>query len=206
MSNDDPTNPEAPRQTPPPPPPGYGNAGPFGGHMPAAPQYGDAMPSYSPTPSGPVTRPKSMDLAVRLMQAGGALSILSLLSVFFMQGSLKESVAKQMRDADPSVTQSTIDAAITVGLAIGVVIGLIGAGLWFWMAAANGKGRSWARILATVFFAISLLMTVLSFGSAQSALSRILGLVSLAIGAAAIFFMYQKESTAYYNAVSGPRR
>lgn len=205
MSNYDPNNPEPPRQSPPPPPPADGNAGPFGGHMPAAPQYG-GMPSYSPVPSGPVTRPKSMDLAVRLMQAGGVLSLLSLVSVFLMQDSLKETVAKQMRDADASVTQSQIDAAITLGLALGVVMGLIGAGLWFWMAAANGKGRSWARVLATVFFAISLLLTVLSFGSAQSALSRILGLVSLAIGAAAIFFMYQKESTAYYNAVSGPRR
>lgn len=206
MSNYDPTNPEAPRQNPPPPPPAYGNAGPVGAGLPPAPQYGNAMPSYSPVPTGPITRPKSMDLAVRLMQAGGVLSILSLLSVFLMQGSLKESVAKQMRDADPSVSQSTIDAAITVGIAIGVVMGLIGAALWFWMAAANGKGRSWARIVATVFFAISLLMTVLSFGSAQSVLSRVLGLLSLAIGAAAIFFMYQKESTAYYNAVSGPRR
>ena len=38
-----------------------------------------------------------------------------------------------------------------------VVVGLIGIALWIWMAQMNKRGRNWARITSTVFFALDTL-------------------------------------------------
>jgi len=38
-----------------------------------------------------------------------------------------------------------------------VVFGLAGVALWVWMARANGRGRSWARVVAMVLFGLATL-------------------------------------------------
>ena len=71
------------------------------------------------------------------------------------------------------------------------------------MAVMNGKGKSWARILSTVFFLLSLVMTLPGLvrgGAGSGALGMILTIVSLAVGAGTIFFLWQKESSNYYEA------
>ncbi|MEI2779009.1 MAG: hypothetical protein V9G19_24190 [Tetrasphaera sp.] len=164
------------------------------------------MPSYSGGPGAPAvpaTRPPAMDMAVRLMQLGGLLSLIGVALTFATKGQIEDEVTKQMREAKPDVTQSSIDAAITFGLVFAVVLGLLGVALWFWMASANGKGKSWARIVATVFFVLSLISFLLSFAQAAPLLSRMLSIVSILVGAAAVFLMYKKESSAFYAASSG---
>ena len=42
-------------------------------------------------------------------------------------------------------------------LVVLVVVGLIGVGLWLWMAQKNKAGKNWARITSTVFFALDTL-------------------------------------------------
>ena len=85
-----------------------------------------------------------------------------------------------------------------------VVGGLIGAGLWLWMAWANKRGRSWARIVSTVFFAIATLGLIGSFAQANTIASRIITIVGWAIGLAALVFLWQRQSSDYYAAVSRP--
>lgn len=215
MSNYDPNNPPPANpptppsygDVPPPPPPAYNNpgGGGFTGGMPAAPQYGQ-MPGYSGggyTPGPPPARPKSLDLAVKLMQAGGLLSLLNILSVFLFKDQIREAAQDSLdRNPTPDVD---LDTVVNISIGFAVVFGLLGTLLWFWMASANGKGKSWARIFGSVLFGISLLSAAFSFTQPQPGLARILGLIGLAIGAGATYFMWQKDSTAYYNAMSAPR-
>lgn len=161
------------------------------------PGYGQ-MPGGSYTPPAPPVRPKTLDLAVKLMQAGGVLALLNVLSVFLFRDSIREAAEKSAQTT-PNVDLDTV-VAISMGFAI--VFGLLGAGLWFWMAALNGKGRSWARIVATVLFGISLLSMVFSLTQPQPILARLLSVLSLLVGAGATYLMWQKESSAFYASAS----
>lgn len=164
------------------------------------PAYGQQAPGqggyYAPAP---VVRPPSIDKAVLMMKIGAALSVLSGLMVFAMKGTMREATEKALRDQGQTLTASEIDAAVNISLGVGVFMGLVGAALWWWMAVMNGKGRSWARIVATVFFVIGLLQTLWAFTQPSGgALGWVLNIASLLVGAAAVFFMWQKDSTRFY--------
>ncbi len=203
----------APVPPPPPPPPPAPSAY---GQMPyAAPgaavdqsRYAGMPQMVPPMPSGPVAlpRPRSMDFAVNLMRLGGVVALLDVFTVFLMQSAIRQSVIDGLHKQGKSVDSATVDAGVAAAVIFAIIFGLLGAGLWFWMASANGNGRSWARIVATVFFVISLLSTLgnLTAGS-STVLPTILGLLSVIIGAAAILFMYKRESTDWYRAMSAAR-
>jgi hypothetical protein len=91
-------------------------------------------------------------------------------------------------------------------LVVLVVVGLIGVGLWLWMARMNKAGRNWARITSTVFFALDTLGAI--GGLAGGALSggsvnRFYGLVVWVIGVVAIVLLWQRTSSEYFK--SAPR-
>jgi hypothetical protein len=84
---------------------------------------------------------------------------------------------------------------------------LIVTGLWLWMAWANKRGRSWARIMATVFFGIltagglALLVMVLTGGflpAAGLAWAAFLGYWLPGLGA--VILLWQRSSSDYYTA------
>lgn len=164
------------------------------------------MPGMAPViPSGPApARPKAMDTAVQLMRVGGGLSVVGIALVFLMRDSIRQSIEESLKAAGTAYTPSDVDTAVGIGVMFSVVLGLMGTALWFWMAAANGKGRSWARIVATVFFALYVLLSLFSLGSTTTT-SMLASLVTLGVGAAALFFMYKRESTEWYRAMSAPR-
>ena len=220
MSNQPPQDPNQPQDpggygTPQPPAPQYGTPQPPAPHYGAAPQYGAAPPpppGYGQMPGGPyatggpATQPASIKQAVMLMRVGAGLSLIGLLAALVTVGNLKDQITKQLGAGGTRVDQATIDAAVTVGIAGAIVGGLIGAGLWFWMSVMNGKGKSWARVLSTVFFGVSLLAIIFTLAQgATPALSLVVSLISLVLGAYIIFLLYKKESTAFYHgsAVAG---
>lgn len=200
---DQPSDPSAPPpQAPPPPAPGFDAAPP----PPAAPNPYGSAPAYAQAPpSGPVPRPKSMDLAVLLMRVGAGLSVLSLLLSFLTTGDIREQARKTLEDSGETVDPAVVDAAVAIGIGIAVVSGLLGAGLWLFMAWANGKGKSWARIVSTVLFGISLIAFLISFVQPAAGLSRIVSIVSIALGAYIVFLLWKKESSEFYAAASAPR-
>ena len=137
------------------------------------------------------------------MQLGAVLSVLSVIVSLSTLDSIKETIAEAMRDADPNVSQSSIDAAYTVGIVSGVVGGIIGAGLWLWMAWKNGQGRSWARIVATVLGGLGLLSALAGFVSpGMTAVTVGFSLLNLILAVVILVLLWKKESTDYYNAVS----
>jgi len=83
----------------------------------------------------------------------------------------------------------------TVPLVIG---GLIAIGLWLWMAWANGKGRSWARVVSAVFFGINTLDLLISLFMVHAVATLIIGVAIWLVGLGAIALLYGKESGPFY--------
>ena len=160
--------------------------------------------TYQPYPTGGGSNqmaerppaPPSIRTAVKFMYAGAALSAISLIVGLTTIGSLKSAI----KSADPKYTASQIHAAETVGVASIVIIGLLGIGLWIWMARANGAGRSWARVVASVLFGISTLDLLLGGVRANSAFNLLFSALVWLIGLGAIIFLYRRDSSEYFAA------
>jgi hypothetical protein len=148
--------------------------------------------------------PPSVTMAVRLMYAGGVLSLLSLVSTLLMTGQIRDAAEQAAKDGGGTLSQSTIDTIVTSTIALAFVFGLIGAGLWFLMGWQNSKGASWARILGTVFFGLETLSAIftLAAGQGNTAISTVFLVLIWLVGLAAVIFMWRPESSEFYKAAS----
>ena len=132
--------------------------------------------------------------------------MLGILSTFLFRDTIRDAVEKANNEAASKMTSTEIDAAVSLAIGFGVVRRTHRRrALWLWMASANGKGRKWARIVATVLFGLSVLSTLGSLVQHPPALSLVISIVSLLLGAYIIFLLYRPESTQYYDAQSAPR-
>jgi hypothetical protein len=189
--------------------PDYGQPDPGqqgGGHGQAsygAPGYGQTPYGAAPVPTEP---PGSIRTAVLLMRLGALLSLLSLLTTFFLLDQIRDEVEEALTAQGTELTADAVDAAVAIGVGFSIFVGLIGVALWLWMAWANGRGRSWARIVATVLFGLSAVSFLVSFSQPQPVLTTVLGVVNLVLGAAIMVLLWKRESSDYYAAVSGRRR
>ena len=157
--------------------------------------YGAARPA--PTP------PSSILTAVKLMYVGAGLSLLSFLIGLLTQDSVRD----QALERNPDLTESELDTIVSVGIAIAVVVGLIGILLWVWMAETNRRGKSWARIVATVLGALNIVFTIVGLATARNSGGVVIvSLISAALAAVILYLLYRPESSAYYEAVSDVRR
>lgn len=161
------------------------------------------MANYGESPGGPYNMPPppqrpaappSVLTAVKLMYAGAVLSMLSVV-VGLTQ---KETIRKAIVSKYPSYTQSQIDAGVNFGLAFIVVGGIIGLALWLWMASANKKGHSWARITSTVLFVINSLGLLFNIVSGTSTVQTIFAVVVWLVALGAIIFLYRADSSAFF--------
>jgi len=159
-------------------------------------QYGQA--------GGPAPQPpKNLQLAITLMYVGAGLGLLGMILGFAMTDELKEQVAED----NPSLSADQIDSAVSVGLTIAVFVGLLGIGLWIWMAIMNGQGKSWARVTGTVFGCFNVVGTLINLAVP----GRVAGAgiaVSIASGGLAVIIMilmYQRDSSEYYRVMSTPQ-
>lgn len=148
-------------------------------------------------------QPPSIKTAVLLMRVGAAVSVVSILVGLLTLGTLKDDVRAQLQASGQNFGQSEVDAAFAAAVGFIIFIGLIGTALWLWMASANGKGKSWARVVSTVLGVINALsfLYALTVGT-QTALSALVGAVSVAVGVGALVLMYKSEASAYYAASS----
>lgn len=200
--------PQDPQQ---PGPEGY-PAYPGAGAQPTGPGGYPAHPGtppgggYPPAPRPDVPQPGPIQLAVRLMWTGAAVSVISLIVGLATLGDAKDQIRDDLVKDDPNVSQSTIDAAYAIGIAFVVVIGSIGVFLWLWMAWKNGQGRPWARVVATVLGGLNLLFTLLSFTQPSTEpVSLALALVNVVLAIVILVLLWRKESSAFYDARSRPQ-
>jgi len=184
------------------------------------PYPGEQQPPAAPYgsyPTGPGTapqqrpaappQPSSIALAVKLMWAGAAVSLISLVISLAGLGTLKDDIADQLREDDPSVSHSTIDAAFALGIVFAVVIGALGVLAWLWMAWKNGQGRSWARIVATVLGVLNVLSTLAGFASQTAeSITLVFSVVNLVLAVVILILLWRKESTDFYEGTAASRR
>lgn len=159
---------------------------------------------YPGTPAADVPQPGSISLAVRLMWAGAAVSLLQLVVGLATLGSAKDDIRDELIKDDPNVSQSTIDAAYAIGIVFVVVLGVLGILAWLWMAWKNGQGRTWARIVATVLGGLNVLVTLLSLvaPNAEPA-ALVFAFINLVLAVAILVLLWRKESSDFYVARSG---
>jgi hypothetical protein len=100
-------------------------------------------------------------------------------------------------------TVQTTNTSTNHGAFVGgeVFEALVQVALWLWMVWKVWAGRSWARVLSTVFFSITCLQVlfVVAFGPGVSkATITVYFIVSLA----ALIMLYQRESSAFFSAAA----
>jgi hypothetical protein len=160
--------------------------------------YPSSGQAPEPTRSEP---PASVVMAVRLMYAGAVVSALSLVVGLVTVGSLRDSLHK----SDPSLTPTQLHNLQTVVVIGSVFIGLISIGLWIWMALMNKAGKSWARIVASVLFGLDTLFLLLGVARAGAAAGTLVSILTWLIGLGAIIFLWRRDSSEYFSAVSSPQ-
>jgi hypothetical protein len=160
--------------------------------------YPSSGQAPEPERTGP---PSSVVMAVRLMYAGAVVSALSLVVSLATIGNLRTS----LHNANPKLTATqlhTLQTGYTVAL---VAFGLIGIVLWVWMALMNKAGRSWARIVASVLFGLNTLALLLGTARGGTSAGSLAALLPWLIGLGAIVFLWRRDSSDYFTAMSGPR-
>lgn len=150
----------------------------------------DQMPQQQRPPA-----PPSIQTAVRLMYVGAGLSALSFIIGLATIGSLKQAIIKA---SNKPLTASQLHAAEVFGVVTIVVLGLIGIGLWLWMARANGAGKSWARIVAGVLFGLNTLGLLSLAARPNGAFTKIFDILIWAIGLGATVFLWRRDSSEYF--------
>jgi hypothetical protein len=149
----------------------------------------DQMPRQRPE------APQSIRTAVKLMYAGAILSGLSFIIGLATIGSLRSAILKA---SNKPLTSSQLHTAEVAGVAVIVVLGLLGVGLWLWMAWANGRGRNWARVVAAVLFgfnSIGLLSAIVRPAAIGTKVFDILGWL---VGLGATYYLWRPDATQYY--------
>jgi hypothetical protein len=162
------------------------------------PYPGGAQPPEGygqPTTTLPI--PPSVTRAVQIMYAGAVASLIGIVIDLTTLGSLRS----QIRKRSPNMTPAHLTDAVHFEIGLFIVVGLIGAAVWIWMAQSSKAGKGWARIVSTVLFAIDTIgaLAGLAGGSfAGGGATRIYGLLIWLIGLAAIVLLWRRTSSEYF--------
>jgi len=138
--------------------------------------------------------PPSIVNAVKLMYVGAAVSTASLIISLADISGTKSAIRK----ARPSLTATQVNQLNTFIISLAIVSGLIGIGLWLWMAWANKQGKNWARILSTVLFCLATLDLVGVFSEPKTALGLIFPVLTWLVGLGAVFLLWRPDSGAFF--------
>jgi hypothetical protein len=139
--------------------------------------------------------PPSVQNAVRLMYAGAAISAVTFILGLTSLSNLKHTIRTQ----HPQYTASQVNTAADSFIALIVITGLIGIGLWVWMAWANKRGKNWARITGTVLFAVYTLDMLLGLSVQSTAVANlVVSIVLWLVGLGAVVMLWRRESSEYF--------
>jgi hypothetical protein len=162
-------------------------------------QYPASAPvSQEPARLGP---PRSIVRAMQLMYVGAAAELVALVVDLIFVGSLRADIKKQY----PRYTSLQLNHAEDARVAFLVLAALVAAGLWLWMARANGRGRGWARTVSAVFFGIGILDLAVQLATVHTPATLTVDGVLALIGLAVIVLLFRKESGPFYRQPLAPR-
>ncbi|SDK29138.1 hypothetical protein SAMN05428985_103430 [Nocardioides sp. YR527] len=181
-------------------------------------------PAAVATPTVPTERPKTLTYAVIGMWIGGLLNIVATILLFTMDTTEMKTLMVREMEKQPTYDPSVLDAREMADIFIpilqigGAVLGLVALGLWIWMAVMNGKGRNWARIVATILGALSLAGSLSSVGNIagnaalggatmpMSAGNVVLSVLDPLLVIAILVLLWLRPSSAYFSAVGAARQ
>jgi hypothetical protein len=175
----------------------YGqNAPQYGQAQYGQPQYGQSQYGQSPFGQYPSEQvqsttgggvPKLVNYSFWMIIAAGVLSILSVLIAIptLDDPAMRNTFEEQLRGSGQNIAFEDVKGFIIGTM---VVFALIGAGLYALVAFNVRKGKNWARILGTVFAALSV------FSLFPLGLNTLVGL----LGIAAIVMLYLPGSAPYF--------
>ncbi len=153
----------------------------------------------APSPS----RPRSLRIAVRLMWVGAGVAVLGTVLTLAVSGRIKTEVFNAVRHNNATrrpgrggYTVAQLHTIANVTFAALVVAGFVSVLLWLWMASATGRGQGWARIFASVLFALITVEVVLT--RSRSSVSFAVILLEWLVGLVAVVLLWRRETTAYF--------
>jgi hypothetical protein len=154
-----------------------------------------------PYPGGaqiPQTRrppvPASVRNAVKVMYAGAVASLVYAMVFIVTLPATRSAMERRY----PEVTTSQVNGMQQALITSAVVNGLIGAGLWILIAQASKSGKSWARILGTVFFGIDTVGVLGGLTVPLAAPVKVFAVVVWLLGLAAVVFLWRGTSSAFF--------
>src|SRR5258706_5501961 len=103
----------------------------------------------TPPPSGPAL-PPPVQMAIRLMWIGAALSTVSAVVAAVTVSSLRDAILK----VHPGYSAAQVHSAERGQAFLYILIGVISVGLWLWMSFTTRTRKPWTRIVATVLFGV----------------------------------------------------
>ena len=170
---------------------------------------GDQPPQQSGQFEAPaaVPIPQSVTRAVQVMYVGALASLIGVVVELLARHSLRTYIADHVTRNGKKLTAAQVNDTYHAELAVLVVVGLIGIALWIWMAQMNKRGRNWARITSTVFFALDSIGAIGGLAGGQfsgGSANRFYGLVVWVIGLAAIVLLWQRSSSEYFKGARRP--
>lgn len=186
--------------------------------------YQQPYPAPAAAPTVPAERPKTLTYAVYGMWLGALLSVVSTVFLLTMDTTEMKTLLVTEMEKQPTYDPSVLDAREMADVFVpiiqigGALLGLIFLGVWIWMAIMNGKGRNWARIVATVLGALSLAGSLSSLANVAgnaalggatmptSAASTVLAVVDPFLVVAILVLLWVRPSSAYFSAVGAARQ
>jgi hypothetical protein len=194
-----------------PQPQGYGGARGSWAQGPSAPPRGylpNAQPVNYPRPyqagRPPLAPlPGSMRNAIGLMYAGAAYALVYAVGVIIVAGAIisKDPAAAADRAGSGRATVGSV-------VALTILLSLIEIALWLGIARACRNGKSWARVTGTVLFGLHTLgfLGVLANSHPGIGLTKVLTTLSWLIACGAVVFLWQRPSSAFFQAAATPGR
>ncbi|MCI9872841.1 Yip1 family protein [Arthrobacter humicola] len=192
--------------------PQYGQQTPpaYGQNAPQAPQYGQSPYGQSPYAQYPSDQPQAQGAVPQLVNtsfwliiAAGALWVISMLVSL---GTLDTPAVRDMFEQQMAASGTSVDFESIKGVLIGtiVVFAAISAGLYALVAFNVRRGRNWARILGTVFAALSVFNIIPLSLATLAALVGIAAIVLLYLPAAAPYFQKRQPFANPYGQPGAP--
>jgi hypothetical protein len=145
--------------------------------------------------------PRSVLTAVKIMYAGAVVSVLHAVVYAATQGAGKTAIERRY----PHMPAGTVSTLTHVTVISGVIVGLLGAVLFAWVARSCQSGRNWARVTATVLFVLGVLAAVYDLVSPRAAGVTIISFVVCLLGLAAVVLLWRGSSSAYFKLFTRPQ-
>jgi hypothetical protein len=148
-----------------------------------------------------LTAPRSVLTAVKIMYAGAGASVLHAIAYVATQGAGKTAIERRY----PHMPAGTVSTLTHVTVIAGVVVCLLGAVGFAWIARSCKSGRNWARVTATVLLVLGVLAAVYDLVSPRAAAVTIISFVVCLIGLAAVALLWRGSSSAYFTLFTRPQ-